>query len=85
MAYILIHEGVYPDSETTIAQILQARRAELEEPNRGSEKASLSKDYQQYWETLTTHEISFLKDLWRDEIFILGYPESPFIYFDRGK
>lgn len=51
---------------------------------RPGERKQLSKNYQEYYETLDFRDLTQLQDLFARDIFILEYPHSPFVDFIRS-
>lgn len=75
-AYVLRMSGV-----ENAEQVLQSVRANT---IRSIEKVGLSANYQDYYKTLDYSDIDILKAIYAHDIYILGYPHSPFVDFAKA-
>jgi len=73
LEYMLAEEEIEEEEASKV--ITKTRTATI----RRVEKKKASKEYQDYYKSLTRHELNKLREMWQDEIYILGYPDSPFI------
>lgn len=52
-----------------------------EDTIRKNEKAQLSSDYQSYYRDMNSSDIQALRSLYSFEIYVLQYPDTPFVDF----
>ena len=76
-AYILKNHAGIPDVEN----YLQSSR---QKSIRVSEKFQYTKSYREMYATVSKENIDLLRDMFKRDIYVFGYPETPFVDFDRS-
>ena len=76
-AYIMKHHAGIMDADT---YLVSSRKKTI----RKTEKLHYSKSYREMYATVSKENIDLLRDMFKRDIYVFGYPETPFVDFDRS-
>lgn len=48
---------------------------------RPGERAGISDSYQQSWRTVSEENINLIREIYEEEFYLFGYPDTPFVDF----
>lgn len=70
----------YAGIEDASQRIVASRNASM----RPSEKLKITASYQQHYVNVSSSNIDLLREIYKYDIYLFGYPDTPFVDFEKS-
>ena len=76
-AYILKNKASIADADQFLADVRN-------QSMRVSERQHKTASYQEHYQNVSQENIELLREIYKNDIYIFGYPDTPFVDFERS-